>query len=118
MLKQPTTRRRVLTITLTLTLALTLTRTLTLTPTPTLTLTLTLALTLTEVAVLLEAKGAYSGVSIRKLAQSRSPLRRSAEACVVPLSLGDNARNFDAFTQQGVIALGSELEISIEVRAS
>ena len=69
-------------------------------------------------AVLLEAKGAYSGVSIRKLAQSRSPLRRSAEACVVPLSLGDNARNFDAFTQQGVIALGSELEISIEVRAS
>ena len=67
-----------------------------------------------KVAVLLEAKGAYSGVSIRKLAQSRSPLRRSAEACVVPLSLGDNARNFDAFTQQGVIALGSELEISIE----
>jgi hypothetical protein len=32
----------------------------------------------------------------------------------VPLSLGDNARNFAAFTQQGVIALGSELEISIE----
>ena len=88
------------------------------TRTRTLALTLTLTLTLTEVAVLLEAKGAYSGVSIRKLAQSRSPLRRSAEACVVPLSLGDNARNFDAFTQQGVIALGSELEISIEVRAS
>ena len=103
-------------LTLTLTLALALT--LALTRTLTLALTLTLTLPRTEVAVLLEAKGAYSGVSIRKLAQSRSPLRRSAEACVVPLSLGDNARNFDAFTQQGVIALGSELEISIEVRAS
>ena len=114
------TRTLALTLTLTLTLTRTLTRTraLTLTLTRTRTRTLTLALTLTEVAVLLEAKGAYSGVSIRKLAQSRSPLRRSAEACVVPLSLGDNARNFDAFTQQGVIALGSELEISIEVRAS
>merc|ERR1740117_2053458 len=67
-----------------------------------------------NVAVNLEAKGAYSGVSFRKLAQSKSPLRRSYEACVVPLSLGDNARNFAAFTQQGVIALGSELEISIE----
>ena len=72
-----------------------------------------------ELVELLQGLGAYSGASFRTLAQNISPHRRKRKptgenGVTVPLSLGESAKSFAAFVQQGVSALGDELEISVE----
>ena len=72
-----------------------------------------------ELVELLQGLGAYSGASFRTLAQNTSPGRRKRKPTgenevKVPLSLGETAKSFAAFVQQGVTALGGELEISVE----